>query len=87
MQNKKAAVAALRTCSTREELEAELKRFEVFDDKETVEYLNAAMYDPQTHFTPPNPTIEEEKELTFQIFLTGTWRSMKPCCPYGMQIQ
>jgi len=74
MEDKDAAIAAIRTCKTRETLDKMLKKFEVTDGQETVDYLNECMYNPQTFFSSEPITIEEEAEFTKQVFLTGTWR-------------
>ena len=74
MENKEAAIAAIRTCKTRETLDNMLVRFEVDGTQETINCLNECMYNPETFFSSEEITIEDELEFTKQIFLTGTWR-------------
>jgi hypothetical protein len=74
MENKEAAIAAIRTCKTRGSLDDMLSRFEVIDAQEVIDCLNECMYNPERFFTSEPITLEDELELTKQIFLTGTWR-------------
>jgi hypothetical protein len=74
MMNKEAAIAAIRTCKTRESLDDMLKRFELTDSQEILTCLNECMYNPRRFFSTGPDTIEDELEFTKQIFLTGTWR-------------
>lgn len=74
MKDKEAAIAAIRTCKTRESLDRMLDNFELKDTQETIDFLNICMYNPQTFSSPKPVTIEIELEITKQIFLTGTWR-------------
>ena len=68
-----AAVAAIRTCKTRQALDDMLKRFELADTQKIIECLNICMYNPVRCFSS-DIAIEDELELTKQIFLTGKWR-------------
>jgi len=74
MENLEAAVAAIRTCKTSDSLNSMLARFELTDSQEIINCLNECMYNPTRYFSANNVTIEEDLELTKQIFLTGTWR-------------
>lgn len=74
MINKEAAIAAIRTCKTRESLDDMLKRFELADNLEIITCLNECMYNPQRFFSTEPTAIEDKLEFTKQIFLTGTWR-------------
>lgn len=72
--NMDAAIAAIRTCRTRDSLEDMLKRFELTDSQEIIDCLNRCMYDPEKFDSSSPTSIEDELEFTKQIFLTGTWR-------------
>ena len=74
MKNKEAAIAAIRTCKTRETLDDMLNHFNLVNAQEIIDCLNECMYNPQTFFSSKPVTIEDELELTKQVFLTGTWR-------------
>ena len=74
MKNLDAAVAAIRTCKTRDALDDLLARFEITGSKEIITCLNKCMYSPQIFNAQEQITIEDEAEFTKQIFLTGTWR-------------
>ena len=74
MKNKEAAIAAIRTCKTREALDDMLNHFVVMDVQETIDCLNECMYNPETFFSQEPITAEDELEFTKQVFLTGTWR-------------
>jgi hypothetical protein len=74
MENMEAAVAAIRTCKTREALDEMLAKFEISDVKETLECLNVCMYNPVRFFSSSKPAPDVDLEFTKQIFLTGTWR-------------
>ena len=74
MENKEAAIAAIRTCKNRESLDDILKRFEITDTQKAIDCLNECMYNPQRFFSSNPLSHEDELELTKQIFLTGTWR-------------
>jgi hypothetical protein len=74
MKNMDAAVAAIRTCKTSDSLDGMLARFELTDVQEIINCLNKCMYDPSRYFSATEVTLEEDLELTKQIFLTGTWR-------------
>jgi len=75
MDDKEAAIAAIRTCKTRESLDGMLSRFEITDTQETLDILNASMYNPQTFFSLSGEiTLEDKLEFTKQMFLTGGWR-------------
>jgi hypothetical protein len=74
MNKRDAAIAAIRTCKTREELSDMLKRFEITDERDTIDCLNQCMYSPQVSFTPKPGNIADELEFTTRIFLTGKWR-------------
>jgi hypothetical protein len=72
--SKEAAIAAIRTCKTRESLEDLLRRFEITAAREVIDCLNECMYNPQRFFSSEAISLEDELELTKQMFLTGTWR-------------
>jgi len=74
MKNMEAAVAAIRTCKNLDSLNSMLVRFELTDSQEIIDCLNKCMYNPDRYFSASKVTIEEDLELTKQIFLTGTWR-------------
>jgi len=74
MGNMEAAVAAIRTCKTLDSLNDMLARFELTDSREIIDCLNESMYNPDRYFSANNVTIEEDLELTKQIFIAGTWR-------------
>ena len=74
MKNKEAAIAAIRTCRTRETLDDMLKHFNIIDTQEIIDCLNECMFNPQTFFSLKPDTKEDELEFTKQVFLTGTWR-------------
>ena len=74
MKNMEAAVAAIRTCKTRESLDDLLAKFEITDSQEVIGCLNKCMYDPERFYSSYPTSVEDELELTKQIFLTGTWR-------------
>ena len=74
MKNIEAAVAAIRTCKTRESLYELLAKFEIAEPQEIIDCLNKCMYNPERFFSSCPATVEDELEFTKQIFLTGTWR-------------
>ena len=74
MSNREAAIAAIRTCGTRDSLDEMLGRFEITGAEDTISCLNECMYNPQTFFDPSPVTFEDELEFTKQVFLTGAWR-------------
>ena len=74
MTNREAAIAAIRTCKTRYDLDEMLERFEIEGIQDTISYLRVSMYNPQTFFAAKPITVEDELEFTKQVFLTGTWR-------------
>jgi hypothetical protein len=74
MTNRAAAIAAIRTCRTRDSLDDMLNRFEIAGEQNIIDCLNECMYNPQTFFASKPITVEDELEFTKQIFLTGTWR-------------
>ena len=76
IEAKQGAIAAVRTCRTRESLEEMLARFEgeIGDAQETIAFLNECMYSPQIFYTMEPTSIEDALEFTKQTFLTGTWR-------------
>jgi hypothetical protein len=74
MNKRDAAIAAIRTCKTREELTDMLNRFDITDERDTIDCLNQCMYNPQVFFTSKPASIADELEFTTQIFLTGKWR-------------
>ena len=74
MTNREAAIAAIRTCRTRDALDEMLNRFEITGAENTIDYLKECMYNPQTFFASKPVTVEDELEFTKQVFLTGTWR-------------
>jgi hypothetical protein len=74
MKSNEAAIAAIRTCKTRTELDNMLGRFEITGGREAIDCLNACMYSPEIFFTSKPSNIRDELEFTKQIFLTGRWR-------------
>lgn len=74
MANREAAIAAIRTCRTRDSLDEVLGRFEITGTENTISCLNECMFSPQTFFASKPVTVEDELEFTKQVFLTGTWR-------------
>lgn len=74
MKNRKAAIAAVRECRTRDDLDEMLEHFEVSGTAETVGFLNECMHSPLTFGSPGETIAENEMEFAKQIFLTGTWR-------------
>jgi hypothetical protein len=74
LRNKEAAIAAIRTCKTRESLDDILLRFERTGSREVTECLNVCMYNPEIFFSPRPISPDDECEFTKQVFLTGTWR-------------
>ena len=73
MKNREAAIAAIRTCKTREALEDMLAKFEV-SEEEAISCLEECMYKPKTYFSAKPITTEDVLEFTKQVFLTGTWQ-------------
>lgn len=74
MKYQEAAIAAIRTCKTKKELDDMLEQFEIRDAKGTIDFLNKCMYSPQTFDSFAPVSLEDELEFTKQIFLTGTWK-------------
>ncbi len=74
MKYQEAALAAIRTCKNRDELEDMLRRFEITSTEDVIGYLNECMYKPQTFSSPSPISLEDGLEFTKQIFLTGTWK-------------
>ena len=74
MKNLDAAIAAIRTCKTRDSLDDMLIRFEMADSQEIIDCLDKCMYNPEKFYSSCPTSIEDELEFTKQIFLTGTWR-------------
>jgi hypothetical protein len=74
MKNKDAAIAAIRACKARDELDDMLSRFDIAAEQDAINCLNEAMYSPEIFFTSKLVDIKDELEFTKQIFLTGTWR-------------
>ena len=74
MKNKEAAIAAIRTCKNRKDLDDMLRQFNVTEANEAIRCLNECMYNPQTFSSPKEISLEDELEFSKQIFLTGTWR-------------
>jgi hypothetical protein len=77
MENMAGAVAAIRTCKTLDSLDSMLTRFELTDSQKIIDCLNNCMYNPERYFSTSKVTVEEDLELTKQIFLAGTWRINK----------
>jgi len=74
-RNLEAAVAAIRTCKTMDSLDAELARFDLREAGEIIDCLNRCMYNPERFFSSGGGvSIEDDMEMTKQIFLAGTWR-------------
>jgi hypothetical protein len=74
MKNKEAAIAAIRTCKNRKDLDDMLDQFDITGIQEAISCLNECMYNPQTFASPKATSQEDELEFNKQIFLTGTWR-------------
>jgi len=74
MENMEAAIAAIRTCKTRESLDQMLERFDITDPQKTIIYLNKSMYDPETFFSCESIAVDDKLEFTKQVFLTGSWK-------------
>jgi len=74
MKNKDAAIAAIRTCKNRKDLDDMLRQFDVTEANEAIKCLNECMFNPQTFASPKETSLEDELEFSKQIFLTGTWR-------------
>jgi len=74
MKNLDAAIAAIRTCKTRDTLDDMLVRFEITGSREAIDCLDKCMYSPEKFYSSHPASIEDELEFTKQIFLTGTWR-------------
>jgi hypothetical protein len=74
MENKEAAIAALRTCKTRETLEDILARFEITDTQKSIDCLNECMFNSKISFSPRPLSLKDEFKFTKQIFLEGAWR-------------
>jgi len=74
MKNREAAIAAIRTCKNRKDLDDMLRQFGVTEINEAIVFLNECMYNPQTFASPKKISLEDELEFNKQIFLTGTWR-------------
>jgi hypothetical protein len=70
---REAAVAAIRTCKTREALDEILALFEITDGEEIIKCLDECMYSPEKFYTKAI-SPEAELEVTKQIFLAGAWR-------------
>jgi hypothetical protein len=74
-ENMEAAIAAIRTCKTPDSLDKMLKRFELTDNQEIIDCLNKCMYEPERFYCPGDDiSIDEDLEMTKQIFLAGVWR-------------
>jgi len=71
----KDVIRAIRACKTSDALDETLRDFNLTDSEEIINCLNECMYDPEKFFCPgDNATVEEDLEVTKQIFLAGTWR-------------
>jgi hypothetical protein len=73
MENRDAAIAAIRTCKTRGDLDEMLTKFEIPDGEETIKCLDECMYSPQKFFAT-SMSLDTDVEFTKQIFITGAWR-------------
>lgn len=73
MIQREAAIAAIRTCKTREALDEMLDRFKLSSIQETIDVLTECMYSPR-RFDFDRLTPEEDFDITKQVFLTGVWR-------------
>jgi hypothetical protein len=73
MENMQAAIAAIRTCKTRRDLDKMLAKFEIPDGEETIKCLDECMYSPQKFFIGET-TLDDNVEFTKQMFITGAWR-------------
>jgi hypothetical protein len=74
MKEREAAIAAIRTCKTRDSLDQMLVRFDITEPADSIECLDQCMYNPEKFYSLKPINIEDELEFTKQIFLTGTWR-------------
>jgi len=68
----------LKKCSSRESIEDVFMLFKTNDKVERVAKLNASMGNPQTFFfSDAVISVDDEYELTIQMFLTGSWKLIK----------
>jgi len=70
----KIIVGALKECSSRESIENVFNLFKIDDKADRISRLNDCMGNPQTFFSSDKISIEDEYELTIQMFLTGSWK-------------
>jgi hypothetical protein len=70
----KIIVGALKECGSRESIENIFNLFGIDDKSGRVGRLNDCMGNPQTFFSSDKISIEDEYELTIQMFLTGSWK-------------
>ena len=78
MNNKKIntpLVGALQKSTTKDDVSNCFRLFDVTEYKDKIDYLNIAMYSPQTFFSSGTEiSLEQKYELTLQMFLAGTWK-------------
>lgn len=68
-------LGALQNSITESEVDDCFNRFNVTDYEDKIDYLNTAMYSPQTFFSSGEKiSLAQKYELTLQMFLAGTWR-------------
>ena len=70
----KIVIGALKECSSRESIEDTFSLFQIGDKKARVGRLNDSMGNPQTFFSSDKISVDDEYELTVQMFLTGSWK-------------
>lgn len=68
-------IAILRKSTTEFEVEDSFTKFEVSSCEDKIEYLNKAMYSPQTFYSAGSELpLEQRYALALQMFLAGTWK-------------
>jgi len=68
----------LKKCSSRESIEDVFTQYKINDKAKRVAKLNASMGNPQTFFFSDDViSVDDEYELTIQMFLTESWKLLK----------
>ena len=68
-------IAILRKSETEFEVEDSFTKFNISSYEDKIEYLNKAMYSPQTFYSAGSVLpIEQKYTLALQMFLAGTWK-------------
>jgi len=67
-------IGALKGCSSRESIEDIFTLFKIDDKTVRIDKLNDSMGNPQTFFSSNKISVDDEYELTIQMFLTGSWK-------------